>query len=244
MEPAVTILTPTDLKPDRLHWLTQAHESLHENEATFQHVIVVDGVDPSHLPVSVFACPTVTVITLPTRSGAAAARNIGLAHAESRYVTSLDDDDLLPPHSLDIRLDALTTHSWVAGLLTHLHVDGTEKVWHQPAQPRIYPAGEVMNAWGSAADTVPIGPTTIMTTRELMRALGGWVGLPTGEDLALMAAITAVASGVVLDRVVYQYRSHPEQSLKVSPNLSLEPVVRDVAFQRAAALAQTNHMSF
>jgi glycosyltransferase involved in cell wall biosynthesis len=237
--PLITVITATTVRPDRMAWLAGAHASLHRNAMPWEHVIVVDGGDPGRLPLIVTACERTTVVTLPDPMGAAAARNIGLHRAAGRYVTSVDDDDLLTPHSLDVRAAVLEAGTaWVAGQLAHLHADGIVTPWPAPAGDGPVTAGAVMAAWPDPAATVPLGPTTVMTTAARMRAAGGWAGLPTGEDLSLLAAVTGAEDGMILPTVVYLYRSHPGQSLKTSPSQRWETTAREIAFQRAAALAR------
>lgn len=233
----ISVLTPTTARPDRMEWLLAAHASLHDNSRPFEHVLIVDGADATRLPVAVTSCPHTRVLAVPQPVGAAAARNLGLHRATGTYVTTLDDDDLLTPGSLDVRAAALDRGTvWVAGRLAHLHPDGTTIVWEQPAGTGPAPAGAVMAAWPDPAGTVPLGPTTVMTTRTLAQSLGGWAGLPTGEDLSLLAALTSIADGYLLDDVVYLYRSHAAQSLRTGPHRDLERTAREIAHARAAAL--------
>lgn len=45
-----------------------------------------------------------------------------------------------------------------------------------------------------------------------------------------MSALTSSEPGIIVDDIVYWYRSHPEQSLKAGAYTELEPFVRRIAF--------------
>ena len=52
----------------------------------------------------------VTIIHQPARRGAAAARNLGVAHSKGEFLVFLDSDDLLPPHRIAHQLAAFEQH--------------------------------------------------------------------------------------------------------------------------------------
>lgn len=240
-DPKIAVLTPTKAEPERMTWFHKAHHSLHENNHFFEHIIIVDGGDQRYIPTSVSSCQDVKIVVLPHPVGSAAARNIGLhtINEPGTYVTTLDDDDMLPEHSLDIRAAALDSGvAWVAGNLSHLHPDGSIVPWKAPTPIGHLKPGEVMQAWGKPENSVPLGPTTIMSTVERVRIAGGWYGLPTGEDLVFIAGLTGFDPGLMLDETVYLYRIHEHQSLKVSPHAVFEQTVREIAFQRANAITE------
>ena len=49
--------------------------------------------------------PRIVVLQTPKNGGSAVARNIALKHANGRYITFLDSDDLLDPNYLECQLD-------------------------------------------------------------------------------------------------------------------------------------------
>jgi teichuronic acid biosynthesis glycosyltransferase TuaG len=55
--------------------------------------------------------PRIRVLTNKNASGAAAARNRALKHAETRYVAFLDSDDAWLPHKLELQLRSMKTHN-------------------------------------------------------------------------------------------------------------------------------------
>lgn len=52
----------------------------------------------------------IIVLQTPKNGGTAFARNVGLKHANGRYITFLDSDDLLDPNYLERQLDFIKTH--------------------------------------------------------------------------------------------------------------------------------------
>lgn len=221
-EPQVSIITPTQLEPGRLPWLVDLHTSLTSNQATWEWIIVVDGVDPDPLPAQLVADARVSVVALPRRVGAACARNVGLSQAQAEWITSCDDDDRLPEAAIDLRVHAVDEQvHWVGAKLAELFVrTGELRRWDHPAPSGHLSPGEVWRSWASPGAEVPVGPTTLLVRRPLLRAVGGWQGLPQAEDLGMAVAVTSTAPGIMLDEVVYHYRKHPGM-MRRSPGFDL-----------------------
>ena len=172
--------------------------------------------------------------------GPAGVRNLALLRASGTWITSVDDDDRLPPGSLDIRLQALLQHQvpWVAGTLTHRYADGRENVWACPTPLGLRKPGDVFRAWPEASGTVPLGPTTLLVAADLLSAVGGWQGLPQGEDLGMVMGLTGIAPGFMLPDSVYYYNQHEGQSVRQEGFEVLEATVRQIAWRRGAVLAK------
>ncbi|HVM26215.1 MAG TPA: glycosyltransferase family 2 protein, partial [Mycobacteriales bacterium] len=97
-----TIIIPTH---DRPALVLDAVESALAQTAGDVEVLVVD--DASATPVVLPAHPRLRLVRLPANRGGAAARNVGLREASGRWVTYLDDDDVLLPDHLRVALEAL-----------------------------------------------------------------------------------------------------------------------------------------
>jgi glycosyltransferase involved in cell wall biosynthesis len=224
----VSVITPTRLSPDRLDMLVELHQSLHLNHCEIEHVIVVDGNNPDTIPLEVRK--QATVLGSSRSIGQAACRNLGLAVARGAWVTSADDDDLLPPHSIDQRLQAIADHPnalWAAGYLKENSDD----------EPQIMPAGpcapgDVWRAWPTPKHNIPLGPTSLLVETNLLKRVGGWMGLSQGEDLGMMMAVTCTAPGILIDSYVYYYRMHGNQMTKSPWFDDLELLSRTCAWQR------------
>ena len=224
----VSVITPTRLSPDRLDMLVELNQSLRLNHCDVEHVIVVDGSNQDAIPQQIRE--QATIIGSPRSIGQAACRNLGLVVARGAWITSADDDDLLPPHSIDQRLQAIADQPnalWAAGYIK-------EK---SDPEPQIMPAGpcapgDVWRAWPTPNHDIPLGPTCLLVETNLLKRVGGWMGLSQGEDLGMMMAVTCTAPGILIDSCVYHYRMHGNQITKSPGFNDLELLSRTCAWQR------------
>lgn len=238
----VTVITPTRLTDDRLGYLTALHASLHaQTGQPWKWVLAVDGADPGRVPAPITADPRVEILALSRRTGAATARNLALALAEGEWITHVDDDDLLPPGSIETRLRHAMTHrlDWVAGRAVDLLPDG--HLHPRPAlRPGTYQPGEVWAAWTDPdAGPPPVGHTTMLTRRDAALAAGGQGGLSQGEDYLYVLAVTGRYPGAILPAVTNHIRSHPGQMTRQSDYAAggIELAVRRYSWSVGHALA-------
>lgn len=237
--PTVSVLTPTRLRPERAAFLGELHADLCAAEPGLEWIVVVDGDDPGTPPSTLTADQRTRVIRIGRQIGAAAARNVALGLARAPYVTSVDDDDRLPPGSIADRLHALRTHDvgWVAGRLTELRTDGSAPI-PSPVPAGPVAPGEVWRIWGCPCQQFPLGPTTLLVRADLLRGVGGWQGLPQAEDLGMTLSVTGRSAGLMLDRAVYAYRTHAHQMTGSAGFRHLEPLVRHIAYERGRIIAE------
>ena len=212
--------------------LSNLNRSLADNSCNIEHVIVVDGNDLEALPAELAASATVIASARPI--GQAAARNLGLLVARGEWITSADDDDWLYPHSIDKRLDAINGQTgalWAAGYCT-------DDLKNDPAIVAAGPclAGDVWRAWPSPHDSIPLGPTTLLVQAALLKRVGGWMGLPQGEDVGMMIAVTSSAAGVLISDYVYHIRLHVGQMTKSAWFDDLELLSRRSAWERGQTI--------
>jgi len=52
--------------------------------------------------------------------------------------------------------------------------------WDCPAQPAHYLSGQIHALWSERAGEFPMSPQVLMVRAEVLRAAGGWGGLPPG----------------------------------------------------------------
>jgi glycosyltransferase involved in cell wall biosynthesis len=109
MNAIVAVITPTK---NRLKLLCEAIDSVQRQSFdAWEHIIVDDGSDDG-------TCEEVTrrmaadsriryVRRVGERSGANVCRNIGIAESSGEFIVFLDSDDLLEPHCLSQRIEAL-----------------------------------------------------------------------------------------------------------------------------------------
>jgi glycosyltransferase involved in cell wall biosynthesis len=101
-KPTLSVIIPTYGRP---RFLNEAISSvLAQTVADFECIVVDDG---SAAPVAVALDRRVRVVHRDENGGPAAARNTGLEHAQGRYVTFLDDDDLYTPDRLALGLEGV-----------------------------------------------------------------------------------------------------------------------------------------
>lgn len=141
--------------------------------------------------------------------GTAGARNLALRRALGGAVAYLDDDDLLLPDALDVWLPPLEDGcAWSAGQLLYEY-DG-----EQTLLPSLMPTGDVakgvfLDCWEGPDHRFPHPPSAFAARTEVVQALGGWQGLPQGEDLGWAGSLATAFSGYISTENVYLYRQHP-----------------------------------
>jgi hypothetical protein len=70
----------------------------------------------------------------------------------------------------------------------------------------------------------------------LLKRVGGWMGLPQGEDVGMMIAVTSSAPGVLIADYVYHIRLHFGQMTKAAWFDDLELLSRRSAWERGASI--------
>ncbi len=234
--PLITVVIATQLREDRLDYLTAMHASLTRQSVPWEAVVALDGADPARLPTALSHDPRVRTVELPA-VGAACARNLALTDVRTEFCNWADDDDEFTDTAMARRLKILQAEGvgWCAGYSEDLHPDGTASLWEAPAPPGRHEAGSVWTYWRSPADTIPIGPTTILARTELMRA-APMGGLVQGEDYMTAVGITSLAPGVVLPVPVYRYRKHEGQMTRQASYDQLEAAARRHAWHYGRSL--------
>ncbi|WP_405595455.1 glycosyltransferase family 2 protein [Streptomyces sp. NBC_01092] len=227
----------TQLRPDRLPYLTAMHESLTRQSVPWEAVIALDGADPARLPAPLADDSRVRVLALPRPVGAACARNLALNEVRTEYVNWADDDDEFTDWAMALRLRTLeeTGVGWCAGYSQDVHADGTTTLWRCPTPPGRHEAGDVWTYWKDPADTIPIGPTTILARTDLVRA-APMGGLVQGEDYVAALGVTSLAPGILLPVPVYRYRKHAGQMTRQDDYDALEASARRHAWNFGRSL--------
>ncbi|MCZ1006844.1 glycosyltransferase family 2 protein [Streptomyces lydicus] len=232
----MTVVIATQLRPERLEFLAAMHASLCRQSVPWEAIVALDGVDPARLPASLAADSRVRVLALPRPVGAACARNFALTEVRTPYVNWADDDDMFTDEAMALRLRTLeeTGVGWCAGYSQDLHADGTTTLWVPPTPPGRHEAGDVWRYWKTPADTIPLGPTTLLARTDLVRA-APMGGLIQGEDYCSLA-VTSLAPGIVLPVPVYQYRKHAGQMTAQDSYDQLETKARVFAHRFGSSL--------
>lgn len=105
LKPLVTIITPSF---QTANYLRQTYESVLNQTFTNWEWLIIDDCstdDSYRLAKELSDCDSrIKVYKTDTNSGTAAARNIGLKHANGKYITFLDSDDMLDDNYLEFQI--------------------------------------------------------------------------------------------------------------------------------------------
>ncbi|MGX0978381.1 glycosyltransferase involved in cell wall biosynthesis [Roseovarius sp. MBR-51] len=136
MNPVVSVLLPTY---NRAHSLPEAMSSVLDQSFGDLELIIVDDASTENIEaiVSDFGDPRIRYFRLERNSGAAAARNVGLAEARGRYIAFQDSDDIWLPGKLARQVELLESQPPNVGVVTGL------KILYGRDAARIYGPGRV-----------------------------------------------------------------------------------------------------
>jgi glycosyltransferase involved in cell wall biosynthesis len=211
-----TIVVPTYRRATAT--LREAVDSALAQTHRDREVVVVD--DGSPVRPDLPAHPRLRVIELATNRGAPAARNVGVREARGRYVTCLDDDDLLLPTHLDVALAGIATSDLpgpVAALtgVRLVEADGTVSGTRlPPTLPR-----------GCAYSLEPRQPgtafglrCTLVVERDVLLGIGGWdESFASRQHTELFLRLNPVCSLQGVAEVTYVRRRHEGERVSGDP---------------------------
>jgi glycosyltransferase involved in cell wall biosynthesis len=175
---SVTVVIPTK---DRRHLLLRAMGSALQQHDVDVEIVVVDdgGMDGTAELVRSLGLPRVRLLRHERSRGVSAARNAGLAAAETRWVAFLDDDDVWAPTKLGAQLreiDRVPGARW--SCVGALHVDRSMRVITSSPPPA---SGELTAAL-CRGPAVPGGGSGVLVETALARAAGAF-----DEELSILA---------------------------------------------------------
>ncbi|MFI6499991.1 glycosyltransferase family 2 protein [Nonomuraea typhae] len=212
--PLLSIITPS-YKPVREHLLA-AHASVRAQELPegweLEWVIQEDG----HAGETAAILPADPRVKIGSgrRGGVALTRNLALARSSGELVKNLDADDILTPGVLARDIEVLTADleiQWSTSRVLDLLPDGSTAGFDDdPPTGRIKP-GFVYDYWREHGYRLPVHPTTICIRRELVVALGGWMGVPGSDDTGLLIPASLVSHGYFHGETGLLYRKWPGQ---------------------------------
>jgi hypothetical protein len=82
----------------------------------------------------------------------------------------------------------------------------------------------------------PIPCAGVSYRTNTVRALGGWAGLPIGQDIALLVAAAELTDGYQLPEATWLYRQHAAQISRGHDRDQWADRARQITLQRIAAL--------
>jgi glycosyltransferase involved in cell wall biosynthesis len=203
-------------------------------------IVQEDGVGPS-LAHHFARAPYVRYEANGAQLGIAATRNLVLSRATGDLIQVLDSDDVLLPGALESLVPKFTEHQihWAVGQADDLMPDGSRIEWRSALPFGTIPAGAVNRHAEDHGGNWPIHCAGLLLRAASLRAIGGWVGLPSDEDIAMFAALSQVSDGYNFDGTTWLYRQHPQQITRANTTRHLSEDCRRLALQRAKAIQAT-----
>ncbi len=237
--PVLTVLTAAIGR--WAEFVAEAGESVGAQEVPaeweLEWVIQEDGAHPCLAEV-VGAFPFARYESNGLGLGIAATRNLGLARARGAWVFVLDCDDVILPGGLRVVVEAIERYPeihWVATQADNLLADG-ERLAFEPISPTGHvPAGAVSD-FVLAHGKAPFLLNGMALRTATVRALGGWVAVPHGEDFGLVAAVAELAAGYYSPEVVWLYRQHDQQTSRSPEWLARREAAVELVRQRINAV--------
>ncbi|GAA4000939.1 hypothetical protein GCM10022247_21890 [Allokutzneria multivorans] len=169
-------------------------------------------------------------------------RNLALTRARGDLVQVLDSDDVLLPGALSALIPLFDDDRihWAVGQADDLLPSGERKSFESALPYGMIPAGQV-NSWAEAhGGNWPVHCAGLAMRTTSLRALGGWIGLPSDEDIAMFAALSEMSDGYNFDGVTWLYRQHPQQITRAARTRNLGEHCRRMALQRVKAMRLMN----
>ncbi len=185
MPPLITVIIPTY---NRAALVAEAIASvLAQSERDFELLIIDDGsTDDTPQVCATFGAKLEYL--RQERRGVSSARNLGIKHAQGRFITFLDSDDLWQKHKLRRQIAWLEAHPEIMLCYTNeiwnrRGVRVNQKKIHQKAGGWIYPL---------CLPRCIISPSSVLMRRELFEHVGMFdESLPICEDYDLWLRIAA-----------------------------------------------------
>lgn len=173
-----------------------------------------------------------------TKLGAGGTRTLALWRARGELIRNLDSDDLILPGGLTIQMAPF-------GIDPDIQWSVTQPDELMPDKSRV-PYSSTLD-FGSVSPGLlnhnmaeygrcPVHCSGLMMRADVVRAFGGWMALPVGEDVALLAAISEVFSGWHDPSVTWLYRRHPDQITRAVSRPFWRTLGETAGAQRSAAI--------
>lgn len=172
--------------------------------------------------------------------GIAGTRNLALNRVRGSLIQVLDSDDLLLPSALATLISHFDDPSihWALGQADDLLPDGSRKSFppYEGLPFGRVPAGAV-NDWAlESGGSWPVHCAGLMLRSTSVRIMGGWGGVPTNDDLVMLAAISGAADGYFDESTTWLYRQHETQTVRGTRHRKWGEETRRMALQRAVAV--------
>lgn len=244
--PVLTVLTPAH--SSAREWLPATAQSVLSQDLPsawqLEWVVQSDGSEGNSLADVLPDDERIRFDSNDAQLGPAMTRNLGLARAQGTFVQTLDADDLFVPNALRTVVTAIEAHPevhWIYAQADDLMPNG-ERVsfepWMRPTG--LVPAGRLPMWIEQHGGNVPMPCAAVAYRTTTLRAMGGWMALPSGEDVGLLAAVSAVTDGWQDPATTWLYRQHEQQTSRHDTHPRWSAIARQVALQRFSAVQLTD----
>lgn len=167
--------------------------------------------------------------------GTSASRNLGIAHAEGKYIAFLDSDDIWLPHKLKTQVALLETHpeaGMVYGALYYwygwtgkpedVERDRVAEIWNFPHESLVrYP--EYLPLFLREQVLIP-SPTNLLVRREVAGQAGGFEDdfRDLFDDQIFVVKMSIAAPVLLIQGVYEKWRRHEGSITYISENITGE----------------------
>ncbi|MGH3852424.1 MAG: glycosyltransferase family 2 protein [Pseudonocardiaceae bacterium] len=170
--------------------------------------------------------------------GPGGTRTLALLRARGELIRTLDSDDLLLPGGLSIQIATFSAHSdiqWSVTRLDELMPNKNRVPYLSTLDFGLVPPG-LLNENMASHGRCPVHCAGLMMRADAVRAFGGWMGLPAGEDIGLLAGISEIFYGWHDPAITWLYRRHHEQITESFSRQFWRTLGETVGAQRSAAI--------
>lgn len=173
-------------------------------------------------------------LNLPKSAGPGNARNLGVATASSPLLRTLDADDFLAsPDTLASTVAVFQTHpevAYVVGPMIDLMPDGERRSFPETLESGLIPTGRLYEGWKSNGYFGLAHPTSLAMRRSVFLERGGYPGLSSSEDTALLLPVSMSQLGYFLEAPVTVHRKRPGSITATDWHSDSEAAARRHAF--------------
>lgn len=185
--------------------------------------------------------PRITVRPNGRQRGPAITRTIGLVQELTTrsvdIVTTIDADDMFTETGLALLVQPFQDDphlAWACGGNTWYDDESQQHTATYPPGGNLAgytPPGAVWTAWQDTG-IFPFAAATCAYRPDAVLAAGGWPGTPTGEDAALLLAVSDHAPGWSVPQPVFDYRKHAAQSTNTHAHSQLRELTHTLMHAR------------
>lgn len=227
-------------------YIAEAIESiLAQTYPHFEFIIVDDGsTDNTWAIIQQYARRDARIVPLqmPQNSGASAARNAAIEHAQHEWIVAMDADDIARPHRIETLLDAAQNDPEVVvwgSYLTRINVNGD--ILEEMALG--VTSKEAFYALDRTTQIIELFNPCAMFRRSVFMAVGGYdEGISLSEDSDLWDRMAEHGPIVIIPQSLLLYRLH-DKSLTIMNQVRMRQIHRYI-IERNVARHQGRELTF